>query len=76
LWSEDINSIEGNVLYAISVNHALYQIIDENSRSCLDLIFCNALGHILGHDISAPISYSDHSTTLSYLFCKLHTTRL
>jgi hypothetical protein len=61
------------MLYDLSVNHALYQLVDEptritsTSRSCLDLIFCNAPGYILGYEVRAPISFSDHGTTLAQI---------
>lgn len=68
-WSDDVDSTEGHILYDIGNKHSLYQLIDQptrvtaNSRSCLDLIFCNSLGHILSTDVTPPISFSDHSVT-------------
>ncbi len=68
-YKEDINTVEGNLLYDLSTKHALYQLIEtptritESSKTCLDLIFCNAIGLVLNSDVTAPFSLADHCVT-------------
>jgi hypothetical protein len=51
-WLDDINTVEGETLYDISVKHSLFQLIHEptritaTSKCCLDLIFCNNPGFV------------------------------
>ena len=65
-WLNDRNTVEGKTLYDVSVKHSLYQLINEptrvteNSKSCLDLIFCNNPGFVHNTAIMPPISLGNH----------------
>ena len=78
-YKDDINTTEGNLLYDLSTKHALYQLIDtptritESSKTCLDLIFCNAIGLVVNSEVLTPFSLADHCVTSITLDLKFFT---